>query len=124
MCTTTDEEVIALEQKAVGHAYYCCEARLVEMSGNSAATASASGKDSIAALKAAEARAEVYGGLGNEALVFARVGAPEEPGGSPAPGTSAAAEIMEFVAPLARAIAPDLPYRRRCARRARTRYGP
>ncbi|MFF9123907.1 HelD family protein [Streptomyces sp. NPDC014889] len=85
MSTTTREEVIALEQKAVDHAYDCYEARLAEMSGSSAAMASASGKDSIAVRKAAEARAEAYGGLGNEALVFARVDAPEEPGQEPRP---------------------------------------
>lgn len=85
MSTTTGEEVIALEQKAVDHAYDCYEARLAEMSGSSAAMASASGKDSIAVRKAAESRAEAYGGLGNEALVFARVDAPEEPGREPRP---------------------------------------
>ncbi|MGX4688834.1 ATP-dependent DNA helicase [Streptomyces sp. JNUCC 63] len=85
MSTTTGEEVIALEQKAVDHAYDCYEARLAEMSGSSAAMASASGKDSIAVRKAMEARAEAYRGLGNEALVFARVDAPEEPGREPRP---------------------------------------
>ncbi|MFF8595950.1 HelD family protein [Streptomyces sp. NPDC015220] len=85
MSTTTRGEVIALEQKAVDHAYDCYEARLAEMSGNSAATASASGKDSVTVRKAAEKQAAAYGGLNNEALVFARVDAPEEPGQKPRP---------------------------------------
>ncbi|MEV5986428.1 ATP-dependent DNA helicase [Streptomyces sp. NPDC052051] len=85
MSTTTREEVIALEQKAVDYAYDCYAVRLAEMSGSSAAMASASGKDSIVLRKAAEARAEAYGGLGSEALVFARVDAPEEPGQEPRP---------------------------------------
>ncbi|MEV6057283.1 ATP-dependent DNA helicase [Streptomyces sp. NPDC052107] len=79
--TTTRDEVIADEQKAVDHAYDCYTARLAEMSGTSAATASASGKDGIANRKDAEERAAAYGGLGNESLVFARIDAPEEPGG-------------------------------------------
>ncbi|KIZ17021.1 hypothetical protein [Streptomyces natalensis] len=41
MSTTTRDEVIAIEQKAVDHAYECYGARLAEMSGTSAATASA-----------------------------------------------------------------------------------
>lgn len=85
MSTITHEEVIALEQNAVDHAYDCYESRLAEMSGSSAALASASGKDGIAVRKASEARAEAYGGLGDEALVFARVDAPEEPGQEPRP---------------------------------------
>ncbi|MGW2766161.1 AAA family ATPase [Streptomyces sp. NPDC001275] len=79
--TTTRDQVIADEQKAVDHAYDCYTARLAEMSGTSAATASASGKDGIANRKDAEERAAAYGGLGNESLVFARIDAPEEPGG-------------------------------------------
>ncbi|MFI0220642.1 HelD family protein [Streptomyces lydicus] len=85
MSTTTRDEVIAVEQKAVDHAYECYSARLAEMSGMSAATASASGKDSIANRIEAEARAEAYGGLGDESLVFSRVDAPEEPGGEHRP---------------------------------------
>lgn len=85
MSTTTREEVLAGEQNAVDHAYDCYTARLAEMSGTSAATASASGKDGIANRKDAEARAAAYGGLGDEALVFSRVDAPEEPGGEPRP---------------------------------------
>ncbi|MFH8371199.1 AAA family ATPase [Streptomyces sp. NPDC018031] len=85
MGTTTHDEVIATEQKAVDHAYRCYEGRLAEMNAASAATASASGKDGIANRKEAEARAAAYGGLGDEALVFARVDAPEEPGARPRP---------------------------------------
>ncbi len=65
------------------HAYDCYAVKLAELSGASTATASASGKDGIANRAQAEARAEEYGGLGDEALVFARVDAPEEPGGEP-----------------------------------------
>lgn len=85
MGTTTRDEVIAFEQKAVDHAYACYTARLAEMSGTSAATASASGKDGIANRLDAEARAAAYGGLGDESLVFARVDAPDEPGEEPRP---------------------------------------
>ncbi|WP_309063941.1 UvrD-helicase domain-containing protein [Streptomyces sp.] len=85
MSTTTRDDVIALEQKAVDHAYACYEARLAEMNGTAAATASASGKDGIANRKDAEQRAAAYGNLGGESLVFARVDAPEEPGGEPRP---------------------------------------
>ncbi|MFF3877166.1 HelD family protein [Streptomyces sp. NPDC001978] len=79
--TATRDQVIADEQRAVDHAYDCYTARLTEMSGTSAATASASGKDGIANQKDAQERAAAYGGLGNESLVFARIDAPEEPGG-------------------------------------------
>ncbi|MGK9462824.1 HelD family protein [Streptomyces sp. G6] len=85
MGTTTRDDVIALEQKAVDHAYACYEARLAEMSGTGAATASATGKDGIANKKDAEQRAAAYGNLGGESLVFARVDAPEEPGGDTRP---------------------------------------
>ncbi|MGW0854381.1 ATP-dependent DNA helicase [Streptomyces sp. NPDC002690] len=85
MSSTTREEVLAGEQKAVDHAYDCYTTRLAEMSGTSAATASASGKDGVANRMDAEARAEAYGGLGDEALVFSRVDAPEEPGGAARP---------------------------------------
>ncbi|MFE7316578.1 ATP-binding domain-containing protein [Streptomyces sp. NPDC057555] len=80
MGTTTRDKVLAVEQKAVDHAYDCYTARLAEMSGKSAAMASASGKDGIANRIGAEERAAAYGGLGDEALVFTRVDAPEEPG--------------------------------------------
>ncbi|MEU0086329.1 ATP-dependent DNA helicase [Streptomyces sp. NPDC006274] len=83
--TTAHDEVLAAEQKAVDHAYDCYTARLAEMSGTSTATASATGKDGIANRQDAEARAAAYGGLGDEALVFARVDAPEDPGGRPRP---------------------------------------
>lgn len=85
MSTTTRGENLAAEQRAVDHAYDCYTARLAEMSGTSAATASASGKDGIANRIEAEARAASYGGLGDEALVFARVDALEEPGTEPRP---------------------------------------
>ncbi|MFF5390898.1 HelD family protein [Streptomyces sp. NPDC013012] len=85
MSTTTRDEILAGEQRAVDHAYDCYTTKLAELSGTSAATASASGKDGIANRAEAEARAEAYGGLGDEALVFARVDAPEDPGGEPRP---------------------------------------
>jgi DNA helicase IV len=85
MGTTTHDEVIAAEQKAVDHAYDCYTAKLAEMTGTSPATASASGKDGIANRKHAEAQAEAYGGLGDESLVFSRVDAPEDRGGKPRP---------------------------------------
>ncbi|MEU3036564.1 HelD family protein [Streptomyces griseoaurantiacus] len=85
MGTTTRDDLIALEQKAVDHAYACYEARLAEMNGTGAATASATGKDGIANKKDAEQRATAYGNLGGESLVFARVDAPEEPGGETRP---------------------------------------
>ncbi|MFF6790598.1 ATP-binding domain-containing protein [Streptomyces filamentosus] len=85
MSTTTRDEILAGEQRAVDHAYDCYEAKLAELSGGSAATASASGKDGIANRAQAEAHAAAYGGLGDEALVFARVDAPEDPGGKPRP---------------------------------------
>ncbi|MFD9844924.1 ATP-dependent DNA helicase [Streptomyces parvus] len=85
MSTTTRDEILAGEQRAVDHAYACYTMKLAELSGTSAATASASGKDGIANRADAEARAEAYGGLGDEALVFARVDAPEDPGGEPRP---------------------------------------
>ncbi|MFD8177993.1 HelD family protein [Streptomyces sp. NPDC059709] len=85
MSTTTRNDVIAVEQKAVDHAYACYEARLAEMNGTGAATASATGKDGIANKKDTEQRAAAYGNLGGESLVFARVDAPEEPGGEPRP---------------------------------------
>lgn len=85
MSTTTRDDILAGEQRAVDHAYDCYTTKLAELSGTSAATASASGKDGIANRAQAEARAEAYGGLGDEALVFSRVDAPEEPGGEPRP---------------------------------------
>ncbi|MFF7036852.1 HelD family protein [Streptomyces griseus] len=85
MSTTTRDQILAGEQRAVDHAYDCYAVKLAELSGTSTATASASGKDGIANRAQAEARAEEYGGLGDEALVFARVDAPEEPGGEPRP---------------------------------------
>ncbi|WP_327262949.1 AAA family ATPase [Streptomyces sp. NBC_01232] len=85
MSTTTRDETLAGEQRAVDHAYDCYTTKLAELSGTSAATASASGKDGIANRAEAEARAEAYGGLGDEALVFSRVDAPEDPGGQPRP---------------------------------------
>ncbi|WP_338058186.1 hypothetical protein [Streptomyces avicenniae] len=77
------DAVIAVEQKAVDHAYACYEARLAELTDNSVAHASASGKDSVANRLANEARADAYGGLGGEALVISRIDVREDPG----PGT-------------------------------------
>ncbi|WKV73514.1 hypothetical protein AW27_019505 [Streptomyces sp. PCS3-D2] len=85
MSTTTRDEILAGEQRAVDHAYDCYTTKLAELSGTSAATASASGKDGIANRAEAVARAEAYGGLGDEALVFSSVDAPEDPGGEPRP---------------------------------------
>uniref|UniRef100_A0AAU2JQ88 AAA family ATPase n=1 Tax=Streptomyces sp. NBC_00049 TaxID=2903617 RepID=A0AAU2JQ88_9ACTN len=85
MGTTTRDEILAVEQKAVDHAYDCYATRLAEMDGTSAATASASGKDGIANRAEAQERAAAFGGLGSEALVFARVDAPEEAGAEPRP---------------------------------------
>ncbi len=85
MSTTTRDEILAGEQRAVDHAYDCYTVKLAETERNSAATASASGRTGIANRAEAEARAEAYGGLGDEALVFARVDAPEDPGGEPRP---------------------------------------
>ncbi|MFK4223945.1 ATP-binding domain-containing protein [Streptomyces sp. NPDC019890] len=79
MSTTSREAVVADEQKAVHRAYDCYEARLAEIAEQSPASAAASGKDAIAARKEAEARAEEYGGLGEEALVVSRVDV-QEPG--------------------------------------------
>ncbi|MFF7123345.1 AAA family ATPase [Streptomyces sp. NPDC008240] len=85
MGTTTREEIIALEQKAVDRAYDCYAARLAELTGGSVASASASGKDSVANRIVAEERAAAYDGLGNESLVIGRVDAPDEdePGRGP-----------------------------------------
>ncbi|MER7098463.1 AAA family ATPase [Streptomyces humidus] len=85
MSTSTRDEILAGEQRAVDHAYDCYTAKLAELSGTSAATASASGKDGIANRAEAEARAEAYGGLGDEALVFSRIDAPEDRGADPRP---------------------------------------
>ncbi|WKD34214.1 ATP-binding domain-containing protein [Streptomyces xanthophaeus] len=111
MSTTTRGEDLAVEQRAVDHAYDCYTARLAEMSGTSAATASASGKDGIANRIEAEARAASYGGLGDEALVFARIDAPEQPGTAPRPwyvgrrvvwDASNEPVVLQWTSPLAR----------------------
>ncbi|MFF3687681.1 ATP-dependent DNA helicase [Streptomyces sp. NPDC002187] len=83
MSTTSRDAVVAGEQKAVDRAYDCYEARLAEMTEQSPAAASASGKDGVAARIEAEAKAEEYGGLGGEALVVSRVDV-QEPGASAA----------------------------------------
>ncbi|MEU9876625.1 AAA family ATPase [Streptomyces phaeochromogenes] len=83
MGTTTRNEIIAVEQKAVDRAYDCYAARLAEMTGGSVASASASGKDSVANRLAAEERAAAYGGLGNASLVISRVDVQDGPGGEP-----------------------------------------
>lgn len=97
MNTITRDQVIADEQKAVDRAYDCYAARLAEMTGTSAATASASGKDGIANRLGVEEKAAAYGGLGGESLVTARVDAPEEPGGEPRPwyvGRRAVSDVL------------------------------
>jgi Superfamily I DNA and RNA helicases len=81
--TTPRDTVIANEQKAVDRAYDCYEARLAEMTSPSAATASATGKDSVAVRRKAESTAEEYGGLGGEALVISRVDIQEGDGSEP-----------------------------------------
>ncbi|MFF9772865.1 HelD family protein [Streptomyces sp. NPDC013978] len=81
MGTTTRDEIIAIEQKAVDRAYACYAARLAELTGGSVASASASGKDSVANRLAAEERAAAYGGLGNASLVISRVDVQDGPGG-------------------------------------------
>lgn len=81
MGTTTRDEIIAIEQKAVDRAYECYAARLAELTGGSVASASASGKDSVANRLAAEERAAAYGGLGNASLVISRVDVQDGPGG-------------------------------------------
>ncbi|WP_317443877.1 HelD family protein [Streptomyces collinus] len=83
MGTTTRDEIIAIEQKAVDRAYDCYAARLAELTGGSVASASASGKDSVANRLAAEERAAAYGGLGNASLVISRVDVQDGPGGEP-----------------------------------------
>ncbi|MET7934537.1 AAA family ATPase [Streptomyces sp. NPDC005322] len=83
MGTTTRDEIIAIEQKAVDRAYDCYAARLAELTGGSVASASASGKDSVANRLAAEERAAAYGGLGNASLVISRVDVRDGPGGEP-----------------------------------------
>lgn len=83
MSTTARDEIIAEEQKAVDHAYNCYEKRLAELSGGSIASASASGKDSVANRQAADDKAAEYAGLGDASLVISRVdtrdGPDEEP---------------------------------------------
>ncbi|MYS12430.1 AAA family ATPase [Streptomyces sp. SID4982] len=79
MSTTMRDEIIAAEQKAVDRAYDCYEKRLAELSGGSVASASASGKDSIANQKDTEAKAAEYGGLGEASLIVSRVDV--QPGG-------------------------------------------
>ncbi|MGY0058439.1 HelD family protein [Streptomyces sp. LZ34] len=80
MGAMTRDEVIAIEQKAVDRAYRCYSERLKELSGFSVASASASGKDSVANRLEVEARAASYGGLGEESLVIGRIDAQEGPG--------------------------------------------
>lgn len=73
MGTTTRDEIIAIEQKAVDRAYDCYAVRLAELTGWSVASASASGKDGIANRVEAGERAAAYDGLGNESLVISRI---------------------------------------------------
>ncbi|MFF0133791.1 HelD family protein [Streptomyces mirabilis] len=83
MRTTTRDEIIAEEQKAVDRAYDCYEKRLAELSGGSIASASASGKDSVANRKDAEDKAAEYAGLGDASLVISRVDTRDGPDGKP-----------------------------------------
>ncbi|MFJ1610175.1 HelD family protein [Streptomyces sp. NPDC088253] len=83
MSTTTRDEIIAEEQKAVDRAYDCYEKRLAELSGGSIASASASGKDSVANRKDAEDKAAEYAGLGDASLVVSRVDTQDGPDGKP-----------------------------------------
>jgi hypothetical protein len=69
MSTTTRDEIIAEEQKAVDRAYDCYEQRLAELTGGSIASASASGKNSVANRKDTEDKAAEYAGLGDASLV-------------------------------------------------------
>ncbi|WP_329176833.1 HelD family protein [Streptomyces sp. NBC_01477] len=79
MSAMTRDEIIAVEQKAVDRAYDCYAEQLKELSGHSVASASASGKDSVANRMEAEERAAAYGGLGGESLVISRVDIQDEP---------------------------------------------
>ncbi|MFJ9720872.1 hypothetical protein ACIRPQ_33885 [Streptomyces sp. NPDC101213] len=81
MGTTTRDRIIAIAQKAVDRAYDCYAARPAELTGGSIATASASGKDSVANRLAAEERAAAYGGLGDASPVISRVDVQDGPGG-------------------------------------------
>ncbi|MET7904787.1 ATP-binding domain-containing protein [Streptomyces sp. NPDC005355] len=81
MSTTTRDEIIAEEQKAVDRAYDCYEKRLAELSGGSVASASASGKDSVANRKDTEEKAAAYAGLGDASLVVSRVDVQDGPDG-------------------------------------------
>lgn len=83
MGTSTRDEIIAVEQKAVDRAYDCYAERLAEMTGGSVAMASASGKDSVANRIVAEEQAAAYGGLGNASLVISRVDVQDGPDGEP-----------------------------------------
>ncbi len=83
MGAMTHDGVIAIEQKAVDRAYDCYAEQLKELSGHSVASASASGKDSVANRLEAEERAAAYGGLGGESLVISRVDVQDEPDGAP-----------------------------------------
>ncbi|WP_037623138.1 AAA family ATPase [Streptomyces aureus] len=83
MSSTTRDEIIALEQKAVDRAYDCYHDRLAELTGGSIASASASGKDSVANRLDAEGKAAAYGGLGDASLVISRVDVQDAPGRAP-----------------------------------------
>ncbi|WP_201260847.1 HelD family protein [Embleya scabrispora] len=73
MGTNSRDAVIAVEQKAVDHAYACYERQLRQLTEQSPASASASGKDSIVTKADADRKAAAYGGLAGEALVISRV---------------------------------------------------
>ncbi|MCP9986493.1 AAA family ATPase [Streptomyces sudanensis] len=134
MGTTTREEIIALEQKAVDRAYDCYAARLAELTGGSVALASASGKDGVANRLAAEERAAAYGGLGKASLVISRVDVRDGPGGEPETwyvGRRAVSDVqtrdivvVEWTTPLAKKwldALPDAPGEVRLRRRLHCR---
>ncbi|MFR9673563.1 AAA family ATPase [Streptomyces sp. TR02-1] len=83
MSTTSRDEVIAGEQRAVDHAYDCYAARLAELTGGGVASASATGKDGVANRLEARVRAAEYDGLGNESLVIGRVDVQDRPSDVP-----------------------------------------
>ncbi|MGW3667412.1 ATP-dependent DNA helicase [Streptomyces sp. NPDC005141] len=83
MSTTTRDEIIAIEQKAVDRAYDCYHERMAELTGGSIASASASGKDGVANRLDAEDKAAAYGGLGDASLVINRVDVNDGPGRQP-----------------------------------------
>ncbi|MCX4641789.1 hypothetical protein [Streptomyces sp. NBC_01446] len=83
MSTTTRDEIIAEEQKAVDRAYDCDEKPLAELSGDFITSTSVSGKDSVANRKDAEDKAAEDTGLGDASLVISRVDTRDGQDGKP-----------------------------------------